>query len=160
MSGRKLTLVSHDIRCCEVAGGVGLGLGSCSPICRRASNPTLAARTCCDELASRADFLLTEALKQAIAETEYSLWCEQEERRDSNLLVSPLEPNTPAARSAICTSRSTSPVKDLNTLIASVAVKRRGSEDSIRTVYRADEQLPDSAYRSRSDLRHGQSERQ
>lgn len=111
-------------------------------------------------LASRADFLFTEAHKQAIAETEYSLWCEQEERRDSSLRVPPLEPKPPAAQSGNRTSRSTSPVKDLNTLITSVAVKRRGSEDSIRTVYRADEQLPDSAYRSRSGLRHGQSERE
>jgi hypothetical protein len=59
----------------------------------------------------------------------------------------------PVSFSANSTLRAPSPVEDLNTLIASIATKRRGSDDSLKTAYTAGEIIPESAYRSRPDLR-------
>lgn len=59
----------------------------------------------------------------------------------------------PVSFSANSTLRAPSPVEDLNTLIARIATKRRGSDDSLKTAYTAGETIPESAYRSRPDLR-------
>ena len=103
---------------------------------------------------------LTEARKQAQAEAEYyetfkDQQEDSEQRHDST--VSALLPHTsvpePVLHSANRTPRSCSPVKDLDTLIARIATERRGSDDSLKTAYAADDIVPESAYRSRSDIR-------
>ena len=58
----------------------------------------------------------------------------------------------PVSFSANSTLRATSPVQDWNTLIARIATKRRGSDDSLKTAYTVDDTIPESAYRSRPDL--------
>jgi hypothetical protein len=113
---------------------------------------------------TRADFLsLTESRKQAQAEIEYYKLYEPEkleqleQRHDSK--VDPLQlddtASNPVEYSANCTPRSASPVKDPSTLIARTVVRRRGSDDSVKTAYAADEEVPDSAYRDHSAPRSG-----
>jgi hypothetical protein len=116
------------------------------------SNPTRSCSFTC------ADFLsLTESCKQAQAEIEYYRLCDPEKieqlekRHDSK--VDPLQPNdtasNPAQHSVDHTPRSASPVRDSSTLIARTVIKRRGSDDSVKTAYGADEEIPNSAYRGR-----------
>jgi hypothetical protein len=79
---------------------------------------------------------------------------EFDQRHDSK--VSASSPDNPAPElvsSANSTLRAPSPVEDLNTLIARIATKRRGSDDSLKTAYTAEDTIPESAYRSRPDLR-------
>lgn len=101
----------------------------------------------------------TEARKQAQAEEEYYNTFEHqqgdsEQSYDSTVSAPP--PDLPAPEpfsfSDNRTLRSASQPNDLNTLIARIAAKRRGSDDSLKTVYAADETIPTSAYRSRPDL--------
>lgn len=102
----------------------------------------------------------TEARKQALAEEEYYKTSEHqqgelEQRHDSKVSAPP--PDIPAPEpfsfSDNRTLRSASQFIDLNTLIASIATKRRGSDDSLKTAYTAEDIVPASAYRSRPDLR-------
>ena len=104
--------------------------------------------------------LITEARKQAQAEEEYYKTFDQqqgdsEQRHDSKASAFPLDTSQPepVSFSANSTLRATSPVQDWNTLIARIATKRRGSDDSLKTAYTAGETIPESAYRSRPDLR-------
>lgn len=134
-----------------------------APICRAAAalaTPRLLHAPAPTSLLHVLTDYFTEARKQARAETEYNLSSKQEEYYDSSLLVAPLDITNSALRSGNRTTRSPSPIKDLDTLIARVVVKRRGSEDSIRTAYRVDEKVPDSAYRGRSDLESDRPTRQ
>ena len=80
---------------------------------------------------------LTEARKQAQAEEEYYKTFENqqgdsEQRHDSK--VSAFPPDISASEtvsfSANSTLRAPSPIEDWNTLIAGIATKRRGSDDS------------------------------
>ena len=103
---------------------------------------------------------LTEARKQAQAEEEYYTTFEHQQgesdqRHDSKVSESPLAISTPepVSFSANSTLRAPSPIEDWNTLIASIAPKCRGSDDSLKTAYTADDTIPESAYRSRPDLR-------
>jgi hypothetical protein len=103
---------------------------------------------------------LTEARKQAQAEEEYYKTLEHqqsdsEQRHDSSVSSLPrtVSAPEPVSFSNNRTPRSASRFNDLNTLIARIANKRRGSDDSLKTVYAADDIVPDSAYRSRPDLR-------
>lgn len=101
--------------------------------------------------------LITEARKQAQAEEEYYKTFEQgdfDQRHDSkaSAFQSDLQAPEPVSFSANSTLRATSPVQDWNTLIARIATKRRGSDDSLKTAYTVDDTIPESAYRSRPDL--------
>jgi hypothetical protein len=131
-----------------------------APASARADLPPLARlwtpRSCSF---TRADFLsLTESRKQAQAEIEYYRLYDPEkieqleQRHDSK--ADPLHPNNTASNpdqhSVDHTPHSASPVKDSSTLIAGTVIKRRGSDDSVKTAYGADEDIPNSAYRSRS----------
>jgi hypothetical protein len=72
-----------------------------------------------------------------------------QQRHDSKVDTHP--PNeTPLVYSADCTPRCASQLEDLNVLITGIALKRRGSDDSVKTAYNADEQVPDSAYCDRN----------
>jgi hypothetical protein len=102
---------------------------------------------------------LTEARKQAQAEEEYYKSFEHqqgdsEQRHDSK--VSAFPPDIPASEpvsSANSTLRAPSPIEDWNTLIARIATERRGSDNSLKTAYTAEDTIPALAYRSRPDLR-------
>ncbi|GAB7322592.1 hypothetical protein MBLNU13_g03507t2 [Cladosporium sp. NU13] len=98
---------------------------------------------------------MTEARKQAQAEEEYYNTFEHQQgdsdqRQDSKASVFPPDISTPepVPFSDNRTLRSASQFIDLNTLIT----KRRGSDDSLRTAYTAEDTIPLSAYRSRPDL--------
>lgn len=104
-------------------------------------------------------FPQTEARKQAQAEEEYYKTFEHQQgdsdqRHDSKVSAFPsdISPPEPVSYSANSTLRAPSPVQDWNTLIAGIATKRRGSDDSLKTSYTADDTVPESAYRSRPDL--------
>jgi hypothetical protein len=99
---------------------------------------------------------LTEAHKQAQAEAGYYKPLEQQEDESEqrhNSTISALPPYTsalePVSHLANRTLRSSSTVTDLTTLFANIATKRRGSDDSLKTAYAADDTVPESAYRSR-----------
>lgn len=101
-----------------------------------------------------------EARKQAQVEEEYYKTFEHQQgdsdqRHDSKVSSFPPDIPTPEpfSFSDNCTWRSASQFNDLNTLIASIATKRRGSDDSLKTAYTAEDTIPASAYRSRPDLR-------
>ena len=101
----------------------------------------------------------TEARKQAQAEEEYYKTFEHQQddsdqRHDSTVSAPPpdLPSPEPFSFSDNRTPRSASQFNDLNTLIASIATKRRGSDDSLKTAYTAEDTVPASAYRSRPDL--------
>lgn len=102
----------------------------------------------------------TEARRQAQAEEEYYNTLEHQQGDSDHChdsTVSALTPDIPAPQpfsfSDNRTLRSASQFDDLNTLIASIATKRRGSDDSLKTAYTAGDTVPASAYRSRPDLR-------
>lgn len=104
----------------------------------------------------------TEARKQAAAEEEYyhqfePQQQEKDDQRHDSKVSAHLPDHTvpgPVPNSANRTphSTSTSPIDDLSALIARAVIKRRGSDDSVKTAYATGEEIPDSAYRSRSDL--------
>ena len=108
---------------------------------------------------------LTEARKQAQAEEEYYKTLEQQQggtdqRHDSKVSAIPPDISAfePVSDSASSTLRATSPITDLddlNTVIARISTKRRGSDDSLKTVYTEDDTVPELAYRSRPALRSG-----
>lgn len=103
---------------------------------------------------------LTEARKQAQAEADYYQWCEEQDeelrqqfeeevnkRHDSKISA-----NTSQRPSTARQSQSLSQFDDFYEPIAENVAKRRGSDDSIKTAYAADEQVPDSAFRNHPDL--------
>ena len=101
-----------------------------------------------------------EARKQAQVEEEYYKSFEHQQgdsdqRHDSKVSAFPPDIPTPepVSLSANSTLRAPSPVADWNTLIARIATKRHGSDGSLKTAYTADDTVPESAYRSRPDLR-------
>lgn len=103
---------------------------------------------------------LTEARKQAQAEAAYYGTFEQQQdasdkRHDSKASANPPDSSAsePESRIADRTPRSASPANNLTALIARIATKRRGSDDSLKTTYTADDAVPASAYRSRPDVR-------
>ena len=102
----------------------------------------------------------TEARKQAQAEEEYYKTFEHQQgdsdyRHDSTVSAPPPDNSAPEpfSFSDNRTLRSASQLNDLTTLIAGIATKRRGSDDSLKTAYTAEDTIPASAYRSRPDLR-------
>jgi len=106
---------------------------------------------------------LTEAFKQAHAEAAYNKTLEHqhddfEQRHDSTVSTLPphISASEPVSHLANRTPGSSSSINDWTTLFAAkTAPKRRGSDDSLKTAYTKDDTVPESAYRSRPDLRPG-----
>jgi hypothetical protein len=130
------------------------------PISRASAAPThlLLSFTCWLVLSS------TEARKQLQAEADYEAYCQHQKdlatRHDSKLSA-----DLTHLRGQLSVSQSSNyhPPRaeegedpyNIDQVITKNVAKRRGSDDSVKTVYGAGDTVPDSAYRDRPDLRPG-----
>jgi hypothetical protein len=107
-------------------------------------------------------YSLTEAFKQALAEAAYYKTLEHqqddfEQRHDNTVSALPphISASEPVSHLANRTPGSSSSINDWTTLFAAKTAPRRDSDDSLKTAYTKDDTVPESAYRSRPDLRPG-----